>query len=183
MKRYILIIISLYISIAYTANAASDSTKTDEQTDSASKYKHPYFMLVTNPISYIDLSSKWNLSAFLKISSVSALGAGVLAPSKEGITGFGYFVEYRYYPLGSALHKFYLAPSLGYIELTSHKDSGSAFLYGFCVGWSVFLFDVVNFGVGIGFEYQSVVSLVTSDVNFKYGGTIPIIRVEFGLGI
>lgn len=116
-----------------------------------------------------------------KIDCNSSFGGELSLPLFRGVTGYRVGTEYRYYFLGSALKKLYLAPRLLYTDLddTVEDESLEVVTLGLVAAWN---FQGKHFSANIGFglDYNTGPFLQETELREGDSNTTPHLRLSLG---
>lgn len=134
-------------------------------------------LVIVNPLKFFVF---YNLTFMQKVSPGIAVGGGFQLPTVSGVDGWGVNAEVRFYPSGRAPRGFYVAPNIGYSDLTSGPASATPFSVGLLVGWQWFPGDDFALGLGIGVDYYSGSASVDHDSFTRFSGSVPALRFDIG---
>jgi hypothetical protein len=143
-------------------------------------------MIVVNPLKFFLF---YNLSYFHAVSKTIAIGGGAQIPTLEGLGGFGFNAEVRFYPSKKALRGFYVAPNVAFTHLTadfynfdenSTEAIADVFSVGALLGWQWFVGDDFAIGLGIGYDHYFLTGDGTYSGFGSYDGGAPALRFDIG---
>jgi hypothetical protein len=115
------------------------------------------------------------------IDENSSFGGEIALPLFKGVSGIRGGLEYRYYPLASALKKLYLSPRLLYTDLNDsvEEETFQVVTLGLVLGWN-FQGRHFSFNLGFGLDYNTGPSLQDAELEEGQSNTTPHLRLSMG---
>jgi hypothetical protein len=134
-------------------------------------------MIVINPLKFFLF---YNITYFQQITPNLALGAGLQSPTIGDLDGFGFNAELRFYPGARTLRGFYIAPNLGYNQISTEDLKTEPLSVGLLIGWQWFPGDEFAIGLGVGVDYYHGTITETDGDLENYHGKVPVLRFDIG---
>ena len=138
-------------------------------------------LIVINPLKFFVL---YNIGYVRAVTPSIAVGGSIQTPTMQGVSGFGFNLEGRFYPSARHLRGFYVAPNISQNWLGSDEsdESVTSFSVGVLVGWQWFPGDDFGLGLGIGIDRYFLDSSNGDETNIfsPFNGTAPALRVDIG---
>lgn len=116
-----------------------------------------------------------------KIDCNSSIGFEINSAVFPNVEGYRGGIEYRYYPLKSALRKLFISPRFLYSEVLDNETSEEfeAYTIGVAAGW-VFQGRHLSLNLGFGLDYNTGPSLQQTELMRGQSNTTPHIKIALG---